>query len=200
MITMEFEELQKIWDSQNNEPLYAINVNALHNRILSKKKRAGHIANFSELLLIVVNIGAGGLILGMNIFKQNTNVFMYLISVWMFISALYTLAGRIRRIKGEYRFDRSMLGDLNHAISTASYQVRLSQIMRWNILPIGIFSLLGIWDSGKPVWIAALILVFFALTYYASGWEHRIYKARKRELEVLQKKLKSEEISNDHSS
>src|SRR4051812_47574418 len=43
MITMEFDEMKKIWDSQNNEPLYAINEKALYNRILSKKKQAHHI-------------------------------------------------------------------------------------------------------------------------------------------------------------
>ena len=37
---MEFDELKQVWDSQNNELLYAINEQALHNRILSKKKQA----------------------------------------------------------------------------------------------------------------------------------------------------------------
>ena len=63
---MEFEELQKIWDSQNNRPVYAIDEKALHNRILSKKRQAYHITNTTELLLIIVNVAAGGLILGLN--------------------------------------------------------------------------------------------------------------------------------------
>ena len=41
--------------------------------------------------------------------------------------------------------------------------------------------------------ISGLILIFFVLTGYASGWEHRIYKARKRELEILQGKLENED-------
>jgi hypothetical protein len=193
MITMEFEELQKIWDGQNNEPLYVFNIKALHNRILSKKKNAGHIANFSELLLILVNFGAGGFVIAMTMFSQKVNVFMYLVAGWMFITALYVLASRVHRIKATHRFDRSMLGDLNHAISDASYQVRLAQLMRWNIFPIATLVLLGMWNSGKPIWIAAIILVFFAITYYASGWENNIYKRKKRELEVLQKKLINED-------
>ena len=36
---MEFDELKKIWDSQNNEVLYAINEKALHDRIRTKKGR-----------------------------------------------------------------------------------------------------------------------------------------------------------------
>ena len=124
---------------------------------------------------------------------------MYFLSAWMFSVALYLLASRIRRIKGDYRFDRSMHGDLNHAISMATYQVRLSQLMRWNILPMGILILLGVWEGGKSVWVAVGIFIFFVLANYAAGWEHSIYKARKRELEILQNKLESEELS-DRSS
>jgi len=189
---MEFEELQKIWGLQNNQPLYSINEKAMYNIILSKKKQAHHITNISELFLIFVNIGSGILILGMNLFKQNGNISLYFLSAWMLGSALYTLVRRIQRIKGDNQFDRSMSGDLDHAISVATYQVRISQIMRWNILPIGTLTLLGLWEGGKPIWIAIIVLLFFALTYYAGGWEHSIYKRKKRELEILQKKLDKE--------
>lgn len=196
---MEFDELQQIWDSQNARPLYTIDENALHNRILLKKKQAHHIANTSELLLIIVNGGAGFLILGINgfkpvtdIFKPGRDLFMYLLAAWMFGSALYLLISRIRRIKRNDRFEQSIRGDLNQAISTATYQVRLSLLMRWNILPIGILTLLGVWGSGKSIWIAGGTLVFFALAYYAGAFEHRIYKARKRELQLFQKSLEKE--------
>ncbi len=190
---MEFDEMKKIWDSQNNEPLYGINEKALHNRILSKKKKAHHITNISELLSIIVYIGTGCFIFGLNLYKQNGSAFMFILAVWMLASALYLLVSRIRRINGDQRFDRSMRGDLTHAISMATYQVHLSRLMRWNILPIGIFTVLGIWDRGKSVWIVVGVILFFALTYCAGGWEHRIYKARKRELKILQDKLENED-------
>ncbi len=188
---MEFDELQKIWDAQNNEPLYAINEKALHNRILSKRRQARRITNISELLLIIVNLGAGCFVFGINLFKKPGNMFMYLMAAWMFATALYLLVSRIHRIRGDRRFDRSMHGDLNHAISVATYQVRLSQIMRWNILPIGALSLLSAWEGGKLFWVAGLIGISFALAWYAGNWEHSIYKTRKRELEILQKKLEA---------
>ena len=193
---MEFEELQKIWDTQNNEPLYAINEKALHNRILSKKKQGLHITNVSELLSIIVNGGVGCFIFGVNYFKQSGNIFMYILSAWMFICALYLLVSRLRRIKSNQKFDRSISGDLNHAISVATYQVRLSQMLRWNILPIGTLIILGVWDSGKSVWLAVGMVAFFVVTYYASRWEHNIYKRKKRELEILKSKLDNEELSD----
>src|SRR5258705_6268685 len=128
MITMEFDEMKKIWDSQNNEPLYAINENALHTRILSKKRQARHITNISELLCIIAYFFSGCFILGMNFFRQDANIFMYILSAWMLISAGYVLVRRIRRINGDHRFDRSVRGDLAHAISVATYQVNSSQL------------------------------------------------------------------------
>jgi hypothetical protein len=192
MMTMEFEELKQIWDSQANKPSYVIDEKALHNRILSKKNQARHIANVSELLLIVVNAGAGSFVLGINIFAPGGNAFMYLMAAWMFITSLYLLVSRIRRVRGSNRFDWSMQGDLDYAISTATYQVRLSLLMRWNILPIGLLCLLGLWEGGKSILAIVLIVISFALANYMGAWDHKIYKTRKRELEILKAKLENE--------
>ncbi len=189
---MEFDEMKKIWDLQNNELVYSINEKALHNRIQAKKKQAQHITNVSELFWIIVNIGAACLVFGVNLYKQTGNIFMYLLSAWLLSSALYVLVNRIRRIKGNYRFDRSLWGDLNHALSVASYQVRLSILGMWSILPVGILVILGLWEAGASVWLTVSVLIFLTLSYYASGWEHRIYKARKDELEILKNKLENE--------
>jgi hypothetical protein len=193
MNTMEFDEMKRMWDAQNNEPLYTINEEALHRRILSKKKQGYHITNTSELLLIVVNSCAGCFIIGLNLFRQKEGILMYILSAWLLSTAAYMLLSRIRRIKSNNQFDRSLRGDLDQAISVATYQVRLSQLGRWNILPIGILSLLAVWNGAKSTWWVVGLGIFFILTIFGAGWEHRIYKARKRELEVLQSKLKRED-------
>jgi hypothetical protein len=193
MITMEFEEMKKIWDAQNKETVYAINEVALHNRILTKKKQSNSIANISELLLITVNLAAGGFVMVISLLEKGSHlVYMFILSLWMFGSALYSIISRVRRIRGEYQFDRTMLGDLRLAIYTATYQVRLSQIMRWNILPVGGLTVLGVWSGGKPLWIIGVMLLVFSLAYFAGGWEHGIYKSKKRELELLMEKLTTE--------
>lgn len=190
---MEFNDMKKIWDAQNNEPLYAINEAALHNSILIKKRKAYHITNISELLGIIVYGVAGAAVFGINFYKADGGVFMYLLAGWLIASALWALISRIRRIKGEQQYGRSLRGNLAHAIAMATYQVRLSRLMRWNILPIGVFVLLIIWDSGKPLWIVGCFALFFILTHFASGWEHSIYKNKKRELQILKNKLDNEE-------
>lgn len=186
---MEFDELQKIWHSQTNEPLWVIDEKALYQRVLVKKQKASRITNFSEWLILIVYAGAGSFIVGLNSSKPKANMLLYAMAAWMFATALFILVSRIRRIKGSHLFDRSMLGELNHAISMATYQVQLSQLMRWNILPIGGLSVWGVILVGQSVWLALGMLFVFVLGYFAGGWEHRIYIAKKRELEALQRKL-----------
>jgi len=187
---MEFEELQKIWVAENQESVYAIDEKALHNRIISKRKTTLHIANISEWLLIIANFCAGSFVFGVNIGSHKGNIIVYIMAAWMLITAVYVLVGRVRRLKEQ--FDRSILEDLKHAIATATYQVRLSKIMRFNTLVIGGLSLLSVLSVGKSIWFAAGIFVFFLIVYFASGWENNHYKNRKRELELLQSKLEKE--------
>lgn len=191
---MEFEEIQKIWDTQNNAPMYVINEKAMHNRILSKKNQAGHVASFSEMLSIFANAGAGISVLAVSLFAEKVNIYLYLLAAWMLATAAYTFISRIGRVKDSNRFDRSIRGDVNHAIASAVYQVRLSQLLRWNIVPMAILIVPGVWNGGKSIWVAVGTLIFFILAFYASGWEHNIYKTRLRELEILKHKLESEPL------
>jgi hypothetical protein len=185
---MEFDEMKKIWSTQDNEPLYAINEAALHKRILSGRNKGEYITNITELLSIVVNFGAGAFILSHNMFGSR-NVYLYVLGTWMFITGIYCLIGRVRRRRGEQQFDRTMLGDLDHSVSIATYQVRFSGLMRWNILPIGGLILRSVWDSDKAIGLAIGLALFFMLTFYASGWEHNYYKSRLRNVQQLRKML-----------
>ncbi len=189
---MEFDEMKKIWDSQNNTALYTINEDALHNRILSKKNKVYHITNISELLVIIIFFFTGCFTLGINSTHQNGGIHTHLLAAWMFGTSLFVLINRLLRISKTKQFDRSLSGDLANAISIATYQVRFSRLMRWNIVPIALLTILGVWGNGKSIWIISGIIAFSALTYYAGGWEHGIYEAKKRELETLRDKLENE--------
>ena len=134
---MEFDEIKKIWDAQNNQPLYVIDEKALHNRIQSKMKGVLRRANINEWGLIIVNLGTAGILLALNSFRHGANIFMYIEAAWMFAAVVYVVAHRSRRVSSSRRFDRSIHGDLDHAISIATYHMRLVRIMNWNLLPLG---------------------------------------------------------------
>src|SRR5688500_15786543 len=173
---MDFKDIQKIWDTQTNQPLYVINENALHKRIQAKKKQAHHTTNLTELFTIFANACAGGVVLMISIFGRSENISKYAMGSWMLVVALYVLISRIRRIKRDLKFDRTIRGELDHAVSVATYQVNLSNLMRWNLILLGSLLLLSTWEGKKSVWIGTGVLAFLAIVHYFSGWEHNFYK------------------------
>ena len=193
---MEFEEMKKIWDTQNQKPMYVIDEEVLERRIQSKKQYASHCTNYTEIFLIIVNIVAGAFVLWGQLNSDNGSIYMYLMSIIMFFTAGFVIIWRYRRKKKENRFDESMVGNLDHAIQNAGFQVRLSKIMRWYILPIGLLLILGLWQSKNEVWILIPFLIFIALTIWGSRWEHQIYVRRKQQLEKLRMTLTGYEAAS----
>jgi len=179
---MDFEEMKTIWDAQNNATAYKLDEEELHRRILARKKRAVFITNLSELMIIIVYAGTGGFVLTAK---------MYYLAVWMWAVVIVLIISRIRRLRAARRFDRTVQGELQHALATAKYQVRLSQLMRWNVVAIAALALWAIWAGRKPAWALVLMSFFFLLSMYASRLEHRKYKAQVESLEELQDKLGS---------
>ena len=118
-------------------------------------------------------------------------------AAWMLTTAVFILVGRFRRIKRGKNFEQNMRGSLEQAIADATYKVRISQLMRWNIIIIALIIALSMFEGGKSMWIIAGTAVFFGITYYGSGYEHRCYISRKRELLSLYEKLEQgQPVSN----
>ena len=52
---MEFDEMKVIWDSQNNEKLYAINESTLFEQIKRKGRSVARMLNFFDVMMFGVN-------------------------------------------------------------------------------------------------------------------------------------------------
>lgn len=192
---MEFNEMREIWGAQNNQPLYTIDEKALQNRL--QRKRHSVLTNISEWILIISYLGVVTVLVGLNLFVlPKANIFLYLEAAWMFSTVVVLVVIHIRRIKAGRRFDRSIHGDLDHGIHLINYQMRISQITRWSLLPMGAIIILSIsgWEARKLFEISAVILVLYTLTFYASGKGLRMNKRRKRALQVLKEKLENSSI------
>ena len=111
---MEFDEMKKIWDAQNNQPLYVIDEKALQS-IHTKMNTMLRYTSITEWTLILINLGTAGILLGFNRSKPGTNTFLYLEAAWVFVLAVYLVSHHIRRVKAGRRFDRSIHGDLDHS-------------------------------------------------------------------------------------
>jgi len=186
---MEFDEMKKIWDAQNNEPLYAMDEKTLQKRIQRKKHSV--LTSISEWILIISYLGAASLLVGYYSFKPGSNIFLSLEAAWMFGVVVYIVISHIRRIKASRWFDRSVHGDLYHSIYLISCQMHISQVTRWNLLPMGVIMIFSGWAAGKLFFVSAVVLVLYSLTFYAAGKGIRANKRRKQKLQVLIGKLET---------
>ena len=186
---MEFDEMKKVWDTQNNQPSYVIDEKALQNRIQRKKHSV--LVNIGDWLLIISNIAVIILLVGRHPFTPGANIFLYIEAIWTFATVVYLVVSLIVRIKASRRFDRSIHGDLNHAIYLISYQMRISQITSWNLLPMGAIIIFSGWVAGKLFMVSSLVLVIDTVAIYAAGKIYQVNKRRKRALQGLKEKLES---------
>jgi hypothetical protein len=191
MLTMEFDEMKKVWDAQNNQPLYTIDEQALHNRIRSKMNSVLRVATISDWALIAINLATGAVLLYNNPGSPGRNIFLVLEAIWMFAIVAYLIISSIRRVKASKQFDRSIHGDINHSIFLASYQVRIAQIIRWNFVPMGLIMILSGWEAGKLLRVGAIILISYTLAFYVTSGGYRANKRRKAALLSLKEKLEA---------
>lgn len=186
---MKFEEMKKIWDEQNKELLFVIDEKRLQQNIEEKKRKSSTLVSKIEIMLIAVNIFSGSIVLGIN-FQHPANLFNNAMGILMWAIAVYIFFKRGQRLKNENRFDRSLLGDLDHAISNATYQARLSYGMLFYCAGIGVLMFLNAMAENKSVTVLLVITVLFAITIYLARWEHRGWHlARKKRLEAMRAKL-----------
>jgi uncharacterized membrane protein YobD (UPF0266 family) len=187
---MRFEEMKKIWDDQNKEHVFAIDEKQLHQNIEEKKRKSSALVSKIEIMLIVVNSLASSTIIGLNVVQRKGNIFENAMALLMLATAIYIIFRRAHRLKNENRFDRTMLGDLDHAISNATYQAQLSYGMLINCVIMGILLFFNAVAEDKSPTTLFLIAVLFAITIYLSRWEHRSWHvARKKRLEGMRAKL-----------
>ena len=189
---MQFDEMQKIWDAQNSETLYAINESALHRTITRKNKAASRRIDFVERSIVGIN-GLMSIVLFIEALNDAHN--------WDFVAAgilaftvIYILYFRYKRKKGEQQFDKSMLGELDHAIENTKAIIRFTYLMVMGyFMPIASFYILKFLNRGASIEKWLFVLGMFALAIFLVRWERKVcHIPRKKELEALRSKLLDE--------
>ncbi len=189
---MDFEQMQKIWNEQKGETMYAINETALHNSVKKKKYAASRRINHVEISLILINSVCTTVLL----FRafSDTHFWNYLGAGLTLLTVVYILLSRHARKKTENTFDRSMLGELDQAIANTNAIVRFSRLMVLGyIIPLSIFiaSKMIFLDAPLERWLTVGGLYFLA--FLLVEWERRkMHIPRKENLMRMKRKLEEE--------
>lgn len=186
---MEFEEMQKIWNEQKGENMYAINESAMHDTIYRKKEAASRRINKVEVSLMLINSFCA--------------VFLFIDALndaqpWDFVGSLimmgtviFVLLARRRRIKMEQTFDRSMIGELEHTISNTDSLLTISRLMiPGYLIPIAVLYITKMIINGSTIEHFALIVGMFVLAFILVFWERKkMHEPRIKKLRQLKEKL-----------
>jgi len=190
---MEFDELKNIWCSQEQKTMYTLNSDDLVNQIQSKKRSAGKIANFSELVIIGTGILTAIFLFAFGFYKDKNLIFLLTIAAVPISIAFYAIYIRIHRKREEQSFGSTLKEELDQAFSNAKYQVRLSRTGRWILLQLAVVTFVALWYKETGILSFSGTGLLYIAIWYAASKEHNFYIRKKREIREMQKKLEEEE-------
>ncbi len=214
---MEFAELKMIWDSQNEEPLYALNEGALHRVVQRRNEETRLRTARCYRMEIIIGFVCGTLMLvcaGALAFGKTAWSVMSWIKVpvspwdslalfvaaglWFFYSTYMSKAVR-RQQQREETYDSSLRGDLERGLSQIEFQLAMARrIVWWGLIPLwlaaALWVLVIIHLVAAPSWTYLLMgsLIIGTLVMVVAAKQCAItnrFEPRKRELESLRAKL-----------
>lgn len=184
---MNFDDLQKVWDAQQQAPMYQLNESALNQIVLRKSRKTNRYVDINDfgLMAIMILCSIALLIL------DRASVYTFLSSACMLGIAAYVGIQRWRRKQHNQSFDKSILGELNQAIANAESEIkRARNFVWWMLVPAAIPTMLNMTQNDASLWHILFVLAAFLLSYLVAQWGlKRQYLPRKRSLEALKKKL-----------
>jgi|GEM_PF-396678 len=190
----EFEEMKIIWDSQNEEKLYAINESALYAQIKRKGKSISRLLERFEMVMIGVNLLVGVGLVVME-FLNDGDLYEYLLPVLYFVYAVVVFVWRYTRRQEDIHFEKSMLGELDKAIWQIDYLIkRTRDLILWYLLPLTLLIVGIMLYKGQLLFAFVIILLMSATGFFTDRWEiKRCYLPQKQSLESLRTKLTAAE-------
>ena len=219
---MNFEEMRVIWNSQNDEPLYAIDRAALHASVRRKSRAFMRRVFWRDIREISIGLlaGTGFFVFGgmlafghqdrwrrlfgadVEVSRWDAATLLVASGLWLFFAA-YQLVSRRRQEQRERRFDPSLRGDLDRTISQTDYQIRMAtSAVWWGLLPVWLAAVLFVYVLFKLVSTPPAVLILPAIVVPVGFALDILFKRRplrtellplKQEFESLRRKLTESE-------
>jgi len=187
---MEIEEMQKFWDSENQQTLYTINEDAMQKIIKNKKRLAIRRISRIEKIFIAINIVLPIFLYFVTSLNDQFTYSMKALIVYHIFTAIYVYYFRQNRLNNADVHGRSMSDDLDEAIFHAEKQAQLTKmLLSWYIIIAGALSV-GNFLELKLDWYYSLGLgLFFLFAYFAGMLEQRHFHEKKRDelIEIREK-------------
>lgn len=197
---MDFNELKMIWDTQEREPLFAIDEPALQRRVEKEARRMRRNDRAKDLndivfgLMVTGYFGVQGLRLATREHDAWKGWCLLGTAAAYLVMVAYVAISRLLQRRRESRQDASLRGDLDRVISHLEYRIRLFRGSPWwCLLPVLTGTALATYviaadESRLDLWPAILlaILIGAGLIHWCMRWTVRT--------KLLPKKHRFEEL------
>lgn len=188
---MNINSIQVIWNSQDNQLVYAINEKNLRANIRRSSGRFRNLVLLSHLAITATWLLIGVLYLAEPIMLGGTQ-HRILSSAIVLALAVGQIVALVRRRHGEAGFtEQSIRGDLELAIWRIDYDIGWARSLRWYsvlfVLAVGIDAAFSAGSRSYLLWAAAALVL---VSVPAVDWEIRsLYLPRKRRLEMIRHQI-----------
>lgn len=191
----DLEQLKELWNTQEDEAMFAVNQAALDKKIQTQVTIADRCVKFFEWVSILI-LSAMAIAMFIVPLIQGNERHQW-ISGSLYLLAIAFLVARLRRRKRRLKdFDNTVVGDLDRAIFKMDYLIQqYRSAVWWFVLPVVLgmcitsFSM----NSGRAIWIWPWV----TLSMIYAFWEGRRtinkrLRPKKAELEELRRALAEE--------
>jgi hypothetical protein len=192
---MDFQEMQVIWNSQQEQTMYAIDSEALHRQLQRRAKRIERELSLAEIGIMIITLITAAqqawnpIFRGEDYYQIFGAVVMLGVGAWMF---------RMRQHRRQIRsqFEATMLGDLDCAIEESKAHLFLARNFHWWFLaPACAIILVRFWveDHSRSAGSILITIGGFVLALTVVHLAIRCYQApEQKELQSLRDTLTSE--------
>ncbi|MEM7148063.1 MAG: hypothetical protein AAF591_23370 [Verrucomicrobiota bacterium] len=189
---MNYEELKCVWDSQNEEPVFALNHQALLKTVERQADSIARYVKLFEISMILVAF-AVAVILPIDAWREGDGSHQYFIGAICLAAGVYAWLGRQNRRRREIEFDESIRGVIEKSLAQIEYHEKRQIMYLWLFhLPILLAAGVGLtlYSNTRIPWIWGGVIVVCVVSYWGTQRDiKRNLRPQKRNLKVLREKL-----------
>jgi Ca2+/Na+ antiporter len=185
---MNIEDMQKIWNAQDQKVYYAIDEETLFDQIKRRTARLRHAVNRDEIGLMLISAIAIVILL----LTKVPSVFNILTILMLVAIAIFIYLARRRRLERETSYGLTVQDNINHAMDLAKYRIRSAKtFVWWYMLPLAIPTFGNMLTGNRKEWWQwVLIIGAFVVSYAIIRWElMKRYTPGLRKLENIKSQI-----------
>lgn len=180
---MDFEDLQKVWNQENNQPMYVFDQEAVNRMVARRARSVERLATINEWGMIIVAAITSCLL----ILTGSDGAYRILAAVVMLGTGIYVWWQRQQRLSRKAMLGKSVAEEIDQAVANAQYLVRFAQtFVYWFLLPTAAVTLFRMSRKDPDLWKWGLIIGCFVLSYVLVQielrWKHKPRLSRLQEL------------------